>query len=344
MNFRKTALALLSLVMITGCSQQKTEKDPERPDDLNELRVLLLPTIPADTVLPEAEEIADIMEEEMLKNGYQIGDITFHVSESYEDAGESLAAGKAHLAFLPAGSYVQYPDQMQVILTAETAGLSNDSANPADWNGEDYKTMRTGTPVTHQKTLIFAGPSEYGKKLAQKVNNGEALTWDDLTGARWAAGNKPSASAYIYPELYLKNNYDGRTLSDLNNLEHLSITESFHKAAEEEIDVFVCYADGRMDYEAEWNEEWGREDSIWNECQVLAVAPDMINDAAAITLINDLVKSDSFVEALQNALIQTAETKEGKEFFSLYAYDGFQKASDSDYDTAREALAVTGRH
>lgn len=343
MNFRKTALALLSLVMITGCSQQKTEKDPERPDDLNELRVLLLPAAAADTVLPEAEEIADIMEEEMLKNGCQIGDVTFHVSESYEDAAESLAAGKAHLAFLPAGTYVQYPDQMQVILTAQTPGLSNDSADPADWNGEDYKTMRTGTPVTHQKTLIFAGPSAYGKQLVQKVNNGEALTWEDLTGARWAAGNPASASAYIYPELYLKQNYDGRTLTDLINLEHLSITESFRKAAEDEIDVFVCYADGRMDYETEWNEEWGREDTIWNECKVLAVAPDIINDAATITLVNDLVKSEPFVKALQDALIHTAGTKEGKEFFSLYAYDGFQKASDSDYDTAREALAAARR-
>lgn len=339
MPFRKTALAFLSLAVLAGCSQ-KTEKDPERPDDLNELRIYLLPAGPEDSSLSEAEEIAGIMEEEMLKNGFQIGSITFHTAESYEEAGEALSAGKAHLAFIPAGTYVQYSDKIQVILTADVPGLSNDSGNPADWNGTDYKTLRTGTPTAHQKSLIIAGPSAYGRKLAQKISNGETLTWDDLTGARWAAGSPASTSAYIYPELYLSENYDRRTLQDLENLEQLGITDSFRKAAEEEIDVFVCYADGRMDYEKQWNKEWGREGSIWEECSVIGVTPDMANDAAAITLVNDLVKSSRFIDALQKSLIQTAETKEGEQFFSRYAYAGFEKASGSDYDTAARAFAL----
>lgn len=75
---------------------------------------------------------------------------------------------------------------MDVILTATRNGLSNDSTNPADWNGEANATKKDGPQVTYYRSLIYATPSAYGQELAAKVNAGEKLTWEDLDKATWA--------------------------------------------------------------------------------------------------------------------------------------------------------------
>ena len=40
---------------------------------------------------------------------------------------------------------------------------------------------------------------------------------------------------------------------------------------------------------------------------------------------------------LQQAFINIAQTDEGKEVISIYNHEGYQKATDSDYDNERKA-------
>ena len=42
-------------------------------------------------------------------------------------------------------------------------------------------------------------------------------------------------------------------------------------------------------------------------------------------------------EALQETFISIAGTEEGLEIISIYSHEGYQKATDSDYDGARKA-------
>ena len=69
---------------------------------------------------------------------------------------------------------------MDVILTATRNGLSNDSTNPADWNGEANATKKDGPQVTYYRSLIYASASAYGQDLAAMVNAGDKHTWEDL--------------------------------------------------------------------------------------------------------------------------------------------------------------------
>ena len=103
--------------------------------------------------------------------------------------------------WLPGGTYALYSDETDVILTATRAGLSNDSTDPATWNGDANKTLPTDQQVTFYRSLIYAGPSEYGKQLAAKVNAGEKLTWEDLDKATWAVQKTSSSAGYIYPSM-----------------------------------------------------------------------------------------------------------------------------------------------
>ncbi|MBP3653290.1 MAG: PhnD/SsuA/transferrin family substrate-binding protein, partial [Clostridia bacterium] len=221
---------------------------------------------------------------------------------------------------------------------------------PASWNGEANKTLPTDEQVTFYRSLIYAAPTEKGKALAAKANAGEAITWEELDACTWAVGNTSSSAGYIYPTMWLMENYD-KKISDLSNIVQLGYADAFAQAAAEQVDIIVCYADGRRDYEAAWNlatdtadetgkAGMGREDSIWNELNVIGVTDGIYNDTVAITTANEDVYNPEFINALQTALINIINTEEGQAIFSVYSHTGYAIATDSDYDAARTALTV----
>ena len=206
--------------------------------------------------------------------------------------------------------------------------------------------------MTFYRSLIYATPSAYGKELAAKVNAGEKLTWEDLDKANWAVSNTSSSAGYIYPTMWLMENYDGKKLSDLSNVTpSVGYADAFAQAAAEQFDIIVCYADGRRDYEKAWNlptdskdetgkAGMGRKDSIWNELNVIGVTAPIYNDTVAITTANPQVYNPEFIAAMQQSLINIINTPEGQEIFSVYSHKGYAVATDADYDGARTALTV----
>ena len=353
---KKILLALLVLLMLAGCS---SNADTPNTDDENAnvklegLELQFVPSKDADVIIAGTEGLPELLAAALLEEGYEVpaDKINITVGTNYDATGEGLAAGTIDLGWLPGGTYALYSDEVDVVLTATRNGLSNDSENPADWNGEANKTEKNGPQVTYYRSLIYAAPTEYGKKLAEKVNNGEALTWDDLNAATWAVQKTSSSAGYIYPTMWLMENYEGKKLTDL---EHVVVLDSgygtaFAQAAAEQVDIIVCYADGRNDYEASWTlpidekdetgkQGMGRSESIWNELNVIGVTDGIYNDTVAITKAKPEIYNEKFITAIQNALINVISSDEGQQIFSVYSHTGYAKAVDSDYDGARAAL------
>ena len=336
------ALALMLCVMSVAAMADAVKMD--------KLTFQFVPSKDADVIITGTKNLPQLLQAELLKQGYDVKDIEISVGVSYEATGEAMAAGTIDIGWLPGGTYALYSDEVEVILTATRAGLSNDSTDPKTWNGEANKTLKNGPEVTFYRSLIYATPSAYGKELAAKVNAGEALTWEDLEKANWAVLKNSSSAGYIYPTLWLMDNYDGKKLTDLSNIVTLSgYGEAFAQAAAEAVDIIVCYADGRRDYEAAWTiatdsadatgkAGMGREDSIWNELNVIGVTPGIYNDTVAVTKAKADIYNPEFIAAMQNALINVINTPEGAEIFSVYSHTGYAVAQDSDYDAARAAL------
>lgn len=175
-------------------------------------------------------------------------------------------------------------------------------------------------------------------------------TWDDVSKANWAVLKNSSSAGYIYPTMWLMDNFEGKKITDLPSVVTLSgYGESFAQAAAEAVDVIVCYADGRRDYEAAWNiptdqkdatekAGMGRTDTIWNELNVIGVTAPIYNDTVSITRAKPEVYNPEFINAMQTALINIIGTEEGKAIFSVYSHSGYALATDADYDAARKAL------
>ena len=344
---KKVTALLLAVLMLLGCASAVAENV-----SLDKLTLEFVPSNDADVIITGTANLPDLLKAALAEQGYDVGEIDITVGTSYEATGEAMAAGTIDIGWLPGGTYALYSDEVDVILTATRVCLSNDSTDAATWNGDANKTTAVDNQVTFYRSLIYATPSAYGKELAAKVNAGEKLTWEDLDAANWAVLNTSSSAGYIYPTLWLMNNYDGKKLSDLSHVLTLSgYGESFAQAAAESVDVIVCYADGRRDYENAWNlavdqqdatgkTGMGRTDTIWNELNVIGVTDGIYNDTVAITKANEAVYNPEFIAAMQNALISVIGTPEGQEIFSVYSHTGYAVATDSDYDGARQALTV----
>ena len=318
----------------------------------DKLTLEFVPSKDADVIIAGTANLPELVQAEMAKLGYDIDEVDITVGTNYDATGEAMSAGTIDLGWLPGGTYALYSDDVDVILTATRNGLSNDSTNPADWNGVENATKKDGPQVTYYRSLIYAAPTEYGKQLAAKVNAGEKLTWEELDKASWGVQKTSSSAGYIYPTMWLMENYDGKKVSDLSNVIPIDsgYGTAFSYAAAEQVDIIVCYADGRNDYEASWmlpideqdetgKQGLGREKPIWEEMNVIGVTDGIYNDTVAVSKESPFYTPE-LMAALQDCFINIISTDEGKAIFSVYSHTGYAKAVDSDYDGARAALAL----
>ncbi len=220
---KKFMALLLAVLMVLGCTAMaETVK-------MDKLTFQFVPSKDADVIITGTANLPELVQAEMANLGYEIGEVEISVGTSYEATGEAMCAGSIDVGWLPGGTYAIYSQnqEVDVILTATRAGLSNDSEDPTTWNGDANKTLPTDEQVTFYRSLIYATPSVYGRELAAKVNAGETLTWDELNAATWAVANTSSSAGYIYPTMWLMENYDGKKVSDLSNVVQLGYADAF---------------------------------------------------------------------------------------------------------------------
>ena len=320
------SVLVLSMSMLVGCGSKTADND--------ELVVYFVPSRDPAEIQKATKPLAEMLKAELSKLGYDFEKVRIEVGTSFEAVGEALSSGTAQVGFIPGGTYVLYDDGVDVALTATRFGLNHDSENPADWN--TAPTENTNNKVKYYRSLVIAGPSEKGQKLAAKINNGEKLTLDDIQGATWGvSSNTTSPAGYIYPSLWLQENF-GISITDLKNKVALdNYATSLSQLASGQIDVMVTYADARLDYAEQWNSNFGRTASIWDETNVIGVTDGIYNDTISVT--KDASMTSELKEAIQQAFINIGNTEEGQKIISIYSHKGYEIGNSSDYDAEREA-------
>lgn len=334
----KKFLAVFSLITMLAAGVFAPVAQVSAQEEIDKLTVAFVPSRDPEDIITTTEPLKQLLIDELAELGFNVGEIEITVGTSYEAVGEAMSAGTAEIGLIPGGTYVLFSDDVEVLLTSTRAGLTKDSENPADWNdGEPTET--SDEQVTYYKSLLIAGPSEKGQELAAKVNAGEELTWEDLDSANWAVMSSSSSSGYIYPTIWLSERYD-KGVSDLSHaVQSESYASSIARLASEQVDIIVGFADLRRDYDEQWTTEMGREASIWEETNVIGVAPNVYNDTVSVSK-NAEVMTDELKAAIQQAFINISETEEGKAVIAIYSHEGYQPATSEDYDTEREAQKI----
>ena len=315
-------------------TETSTEVSPQAKA-IEKLTVAFVPSREPEEIITATEPLKDMLKEELAKEGYNVGEVEITVGTNYEAVGEALSAGTADIGLIPGGTYVLYDDGAEVILTATRDALSKDSDNAKDWN-DGKPTEGTTEQAVSYRSLIIAGPSEKGQELGAKVNAGEELTWDDLNSANWSIMSTTSPAGYIYPAIWLQENYD-KGITDLASaVQSDSYGSAFARLAAGQVDVLLCYADARRDYEENWTTEFSRTASIWEETNVIGVTPAIYNDTVSVSTTSEIM-DDDLKQAIQKAFINIGNTDKGKEVIAIYSHKGYEPAQSSDYDNERLA-------
>ncbi|MCT2536452.1 PhnD/SsuA/transferrin family substrate-binding protein [Aquibacillus koreensis] len=316
-----------------AAEEENTEAGNE---NIETLKVDFVPSRDPEEIVTMTEPLKGLLKDELSKLGYDVDTIEINVGTTYEAVGEALSAGTTDVGLIPGGTFVLYDDGADVILTATRAALSNDSENPKDWNDNKPTEGSEDEQATYYRSLMIAGPSEKGQELAKKINNGEALTWEDLNSANWAVQSTSSSAGYIYPTLWLQDNFE-KSVTDLDNaVQSNGYGDSFAKLAAQQVDIVVAYADARRDNEDKWTTDFERSASIWDETNVIGVTQPIYNDTVSVSK-NSETMTDDLKAALQEAFMNIAQTDAGKEVISVYSHEGYQKATAADYDGERDA-------
>ena len=303
--------------------------------EIEKLSIAFVPSREPSEIITATAPLKEMLTKELAGLGYDVKNIDITVGTSYEAVGEALSAGTADVGLIPGGTYVLYDDGCDVLLTATRDGLSIDSDSAKDWN-DQAPTEATENQVTSYRALIIAGPSEKGKAVAEKVNAGEELTWEDIDGLNWSVMGSSSPAGYIYPSLWLQENFE-KNITDLSHaVQSDSYGSAFARLASGQIDVLCTYADARRDYEDEWTGEYAMTNGIWDDTAVIGVTPAIYNDTISISKTSPIMDED-FKAALSEAFINIGNTEEGKEVIAIYSHNGYQPAKAEDYDSERAA-------
>ncbi|MDR2479549.1 MAG: phosphate/phosphite/phosphonate ABC transporter substrate-binding protein [Treponema sp.] len=305
---------------------------------MKKLRVAFVPSREPKEIVTATEPLKALLKDELAKLGYTVDEVEITVGTTYEAVGEALSAGTVDIGLIPGGTYVLYDDGADVILTATRAGLSIDSDSPKVWN-DAKPTEASDKQVTYYRALFIAGPSAKGRELAQKVNKGEKLTWDELNSANWSVMSSSSPAGYVYPALWLQENY-GKSITDLAHAAQSdSYGSAFARLAAGQVDVLLTYADARRDYAGRWQSEYVRTANIWEETNLIGVTPGIYNDTICVSKTSSIM-SDALKSAIQTAFINIGNTDAGKQVIAIYSHNGYVPAQSSDYDNERKAQTL----
>ncbi len=337
---KKTLSAALALLMgvttlALGGKGLIAEEALKKVDQLN---VAFVPSRDPDEIVTATKPLEDLMKAELKKEGYDVAKVNISVGTSYEAVGEALSAGTTDVGFIPGGTYVLYDDGAEVILTATRNALNKDSDEAKDWN-DGKSTDFTDKQAVSYRALMIAGPSEKGKAIAEKVNKGEEIKFEDLDELNWSVMNSTSPAGYIYPTIWLQDKY-GKSITDLK---HIVQSDSYGSAmarlASGQVDVVLAYADVRNDYKDKWEKDFGRKASIWEETNVIGVTPAIYNDTICVSK-NSMTIDEDLKKALTKAMIAIGNSEEGKKVIEIYSHNGYQEAKSEDYDNERRAQKI----
>lgn len=337
-------VGLFGAAALAACSSNSSSTDKKDSKKIDDLKISFIPSKNPDDITTATKPLANILKSELKKEGYTVDKISMSVGTNYEAVGEALDSGAVDVGYgVSGGTYAMYKDTTTPILTSTRKGLSNDESADAKYWNEHTPTTPTATQVTSYRALILAGPSAKGKELAKKINAGEKLTWSDINSAKWGVSSSTSAAGYMYPSLWLQDNFK-HSIRDLKSTVTTdSYDSAFAQLSSGQIDVMPVFADGRIDDATKWQTTFSGKNPIWEDVQAIGVTKPIYNDAIVVSNTSKNM-SKGLEKALQTSIKNMAKTPEGKKVIAIYSHDGYKDAKESDYQSAFDVLKLMSKN
>lgn len=274
--FLTAFLLLFLLFSACGASKDPSPESTAEPLHIPELTVEL----PRELDTSAALEAMESLPEAMAAHNVIIDTVSVSFGPTYSATADALAQGTVQLAFLPAEDF----------LDLGCTNLLLADAYPAN----------DGSRTPGVATLICAGPSTYGARLADiAATRSTPLTWAELDHARWGVLSTDSLEGHRLLRLWLEDNYQDNGIVDLIQVTVYDSWDAlFRAAAAEEIDLFPLPSGWEDSIAARWNSDFGRTGSFRDEVRTVGISAGVCTWVAAVTPEDAAANDPRFAQAL----------------------------------------------
>jgi phosphonate transport system substrate-binding protein len=311
------ALLFVSIFALAACGGE---------EEMTELNVVFVPSRDAAEILDATAPLAELLKTELNDLGYNFETVNVSVSSDYAAAAEAARAGTADVVFLPGGTYVTYADGLVPILAAARDSLNKDFTDAALWNDGQPTLNITGSKnAVSYRSILIAGQSTKGRELADIINGGGEITWDDIKDAAFCTGGPTSSASYVYPNLWLNDNF-GKSITDMPNaVDAGGYGGSVSQIEAETCDIAALYGDARM------HNPFSSGD-IFQLTDVIAVTDPIANDGIQVGAHINV----KLAEALQIAFINLINDEANFAIFDIYSHSAYAPTTFLAYEASRK--------
>lgn len=308
------------------------------PTPIESLTVAIAPNISVETFNQVDKDFEKELKAQLREEGYDVQKLELIRATNNHQAGEMVISGLADIAFI---SKLTYFDQKELglmpLLTQLEPSYNLDPTVMDAWNDQTQLDASKTLQPTHRAAL-YLGSSTRAIELRNKLNTGEQLTWIDLNGAKWCHVLVTSLEGYIYPSLWLIENYDRRIVELFDHeLVIRGYDELMMRVANQECDIIVGPEDIRDQYASKWSSEgYDRSASIYSELELFALT-DAIPHDVVVYLEGQTKYDEVFVQDLQEVLIELASSEVKNPLFEQMQIKGLIETSPEHFDNYAKA-------
>lgn len=312
------------------------------PTKVETLNIVISPNISEETFLKYENEFSSVLKSELLNNGYDVNELNIQLATSNIQATEMIITQVADIGFLTKLSYFENRESnLEVLLSQLEYSYNLETDDLSLWN--DKTQLDTSkTLLDRHYAGIYLGPSPKGQELYAKINQGESLTWIDLNSAKWCHVLVTSQEGYIYPSLWLIDNYS-RRIAELFSHELVikGYPELMLKLANQECDVIVGPDSIREEYERVWTQSieqdgFNRSASIYNEVKLIALSNPILHDTVVYSSLNEKL-DEGLINAIKKSLINISSAEIKNPLLEAMDVKGFVESNNEAYDSFKPA-------
>lgn len=321
----------ISLLMLQACTAFV-------PKPIESLTIAISPNISVETFNQVNKDFETTLKAQLRDKGFDVQKLELIRATNNHQAGEMVISGLADIAFISKLTYFDLKEKgLMPLLTQLEPSYNLDPIVIDAWNDPVQLEASATLQATHRAAL-YLGSSKRAVELRNKFNSGEKFTWIDLNGANWCHVLVTSLEGYIYPSLWLIENYNRRIVELFKHeLVIRGYDELMLRVANQDCDIVVGPEDIREQYASKWSSEgFDRSASIYSELELFALTDAIPHDV--VVYQEGQTKFDEvFVQDLQNVLITLASAETKNPLFEQMQIKGLIETSPENFDDYTKA-------
>ena len=322
-------IVLILILVLSGCQAFL-------PTPIPTLTISFSPSVIPSTLEAEFSSFTQAFSQALLEEGYALESLELRVEKTNQEAQDRVSTGLSDIAWLRVNNFLAAYDDVTPMLGQTWTSYVYDELSA--YQSSEVPTLQPG--IYQNRSLILTTPSTLGRDLRTRYESSGALSWIDLNAVRWCHVIVTSYEGYIFPSLWMMENYQ-RRLSELNTRQLVvqGFPELIERAALEECDVIVGPQSLRDEYADSWirlrqEKAPGSNASIYDELFPIGMSEPYTRDVFVASKLSEQL-DESILQVIKKVWIQMATNQHP--FFVALKVEGLGEVNFETYDSMRQA-------